>query len=116
MFNVQTHKIALTISSSVVLFFPRLDKFFDKNPYSFKEIFSVTNLMSVFFCCRARSGAGVTTTRAHVHYIVTEFGVAYLFGKNLRQRAYELIRISHPSHREDLEKAAYERLKVMPAP
>ena len=62
------------------------------------------------------SGAGVTTTRAHVHYIVTEYGVAYLFGKNLRQRAYELIRIAHPRHRESLEKAAFERLKVMPSP
>ena len=62
------------------------------------------------------AGAGVVTTRAHVHYIVTEFGIAYLFGKNLRQRAYELIRISHPAHREMLEKASFERLKVMPSP
>ena len=56
----------------------------------------------------------MVTTRAHVHYIVTEFGIAYLFGKTLRQRAYELIRIAHPDHREMLEKAAFERLKVMP--
>ncbi len=61
-------------------------------------------------------GAGVVTTRAHVHYIVTENGIAYLFGKNLRQRAYELIKIAHPDHREELEKAAYERLKCMPEP
>lgn len=61
-------------------------------------------------------GGGVVTTRAHAHYIVTEFGIAYLFGKNLRQRAYELIRVAHPSHREALEKAAFERLKVMPSP
>jgi len=54
------------------------------------------------------------TTRAHIHYIVTEFGIAYLFGKTLRQRAYELIRIAHPDYREELEKAAFERLKVMP--
>jgi len=60
------------------------------------------------------SGAGVVTTRAHVHYIVTEYGIAYLFGKTLRQRAYELIRIAHPDFRESLEKAAFERLKVMP--
>lgn len=62
------------------------------------------------------SGAGVVTTRAHVHYIVTEYGIAYLFGKTFRQRAYELIRVAHPDHREALEKAAFERLKVMPSP
>ena len=61
-------------------------------------------------------GGGVVTTRAHAHYIVTEFGIAYLFGKSLRQRAYELIRVAHPNHRESLEKAAFERLKVMPSP
>jgi len=63
-----------------------------------------------------KPGAGVVTTRAHVHYIVTEYGYAFLFGKTLRQRAYELIRIAHPDHRESLEKAAFERLRVMPAP
>ncbi|KAK3101047.1 hypothetical protein FSP39_000556 [Pinctada imbricata] len=60
-------------------------------------------------------GSGVVTTRAHVHYIVTEYGIAYLFGKNFRQRAYDLIQIAHPDHRESLEKAAFERLKVMPS-
>ncbi len=49
-------------------------------------------------------GAGVVTTRSHVHYIVTEFGVAYLYGKSLRQRAKELISIAHPNHREELER------------
>ncbi|VDO13213.1 unnamed protein product [Rodentolepis nana] len=63
-----------------------------------------------------KEGGGIVTTRAHVHYIVTEYGIAYLFGKNLRQRAYALINIAHPDHRESLEKAAYERLKVMPSP
>lgn len=62
------------------------------------------------------SGAGVVTTRAHVHYVVTEHGIAYLFGKTLRQRAHALINIAHPDHRESLEKAAFERLKCMPAP
>jgi acyl-CoA hydrolase len=62
------------------------------------------------------SGAGVVTTRAHVHYVVTEHGIAYLFGKSLRQRAHALIRIAHPNHQESLEKAAFERLKCMPAP
>ncbi len=56
-----------------------------------------------------KQGAGVVTTRSHVHYIVTEYGIANLYGKNLRQRATELIKIAHPSHREALEKAAFER-------
>lgn len=63
-----------------------------------------------------KQGAGVVTTRAHVHYVVTEYGIASLFGKSLRQRAHELINISHPNHREALEKAAFDRLKVMPSP
>jgi len=58
-----------------------------------------------------KPGASVTTTRAHIHYVVTEYGVADLFGKNLRQRAKALIEIAHPDHREWLEKAAYERFK-----
>jgi len=62
-----------------------------------------------------KTGAGVTTTRAHAHYIVTEHGIAYLFGKNIRQRAHALIQIAHPDHRESLEKAAFERLKCMPS-
>lgn len=57
----------------------------------------------------------MVTSRAHVHYVVTEYGIASLFGKNMRQRAYELIQISHPDHREKLEKSAFERLKVMPS-
>lgn len=56
-----------------------------------------------------KQGAGVVTTRAHAHYIVTEYGVAYLYGKNMRQRAKALIDIAHPNHREALEKAAFER-------
>ncbi len=54
-------------------------------------------------------GAGVVTTRADVHYVATEYGIAYLHGRNLRQRAESLINIAHPKFREDLEKAAYER-------
>lgn len=61
-------------------------------------------------------GAGVVTSRAHVHYVVTEHGIAYLFGKSIRQRAHALIQIAHPDHREALEKAAFERLKCMPSP
>lgn len=56
-----------------------------------------------------KNGAGVVTTRAHVHYVVTEYGVAYLFGKNLKQRAVALMNIAHPMHREWLEKEIYKR-------
>lgn len=58
-----------------------------------------------------KPGAGVVTTRAHMHYVVTEYGVAYLFGKNLRQRAKALINIAHPDDREMLEISCYERFK-----
>ena len=51
---------------------------------------------------RIKSGAGVVTTRADVHYVVTEYGVAYLHGKNVRQRAEALIQIAHPKFREEL--------------
>lgn len=56
-----------------------------------------------------KQGAGVVTTRAHVHYVVTENGIAYLYGKSLRQRAIELMKIAHPDHREMLDKAIFER-------
>ena len=59
-----------------------------------------------------KQGAGVVTTRAHVHYVVTEYGVAYLFGKNLRQRAKALIGIAHPEDREALERACHERFHL----
>ena len=58
-----------------------------------------------------KEGAGVTTTRAHVHYIATENGVVNLYGKSLKQRAKALISIAHPDHQESLEKAMYERFK-----
>lgn len=56
-----------------------------------------------------KEGAGVTSTRAHVHYVVTEYGVVNLFGKNLYERAKALISIAHPDHRENLDRAAYNR-------
>lgn len=59
-----------------------------------------------------KEGAGVVTTRGHMHYVVTEYGVAYLYGKNLRQRAKELINIAHPDDREELERQAFERFKT----
>lgn len=70
---------------------------------------SVTSRGESKIVAELKPGAGVVTTRAHVHFIVTEYGVAYLYGKNLRQRAYELIKIAHPDHREALSKAASER-------
>ena len=54
-------------------------------------------------------GAGVVTTRGHVHWVVTEYGMVDLFGMSLKQRARALIGIAHPDHRETLEKAFYER-------
>ena len=54
-------------------------------------------------------GSGVVTTRADVHYVVTEYGVANLFGRSIRERARSLIDISHPDFREELERAATER-------
>lgn len=62
-----------------------------------------------------KPGAGVVTTRGHVHYIVTEYGIVNLFGKNLEQRAKLLIDIAHPDHRENLEKAFFERFGKLPA-
>jgi 4-hydroxybutyrate CoA-transferase len=53
-------------------------------------------------------GAGVVTTRNHVQYVVTEYGVARLYGKTIRQRARALIDVAHPSFREDLERQAFE--------
>ncbi len=60
-----------------------------------------------------KQGAGVVTTRAHVHYVVTEFGSANLYGKTLRQRAVSLIELAHPDHREQLEKEAFERFRTL---
>ena len=54
-------------------------------------------------------GSGVVTTRADVHYVVTEYGIASLFGRSIRERARSLIDISHPDFREELERAAAER-------
>jgi len=54
-------------------------------------------------------GSGVVTTRADVHYVVTEYGIAHLFGKSLRERAKALIAVAHPDFREDLRRAAAGR-------
>jgi 4-hydroxybutyrate CoA-transferase len=55
-----------------------------------------------------KPGAGVTTTRNDVHFVVTEFGVANLYGKTIRQRARALIEVAHPNFREELERCAEE--------
>jgi acetyl-CoA hydrolase len=54
-------------------------------------------------------GSGVVTTRNDVHYVVTEYGVASLYGKSVRQRAQELIAIAHPQFRDEL---AHEAKKL----
>jgi len=54
-------------------------------------------------------GAGVVTTRANIHWVVTEFGAVNLYGRSLQDRAKLLISIAHPNHREELENAAFER-------
>lgn len=56
-----------------------------------------------------KEGAGVVTTRGHVHWVVTEHGIVNLFGKSLKERAKALIALAHPRHRETLEKAYFER-------
>jgi acyl-CoA hydrolase len=58
-----------------------------------------------------KQGAGVVTTRGHIHWVVTEYGSVNLFGKNLKQRGKALIEIAHPDHREKLQRAYHERYK-----
>jgi len=53
-----------------------------------------------------KQGAGVVTTRNHIHFVVTEYGIADLYGKTIRQRANKLINIAHPSFREELLREA----------
>jgi acyl-CoA hydrolase len=54
-------------------------------------------------------GAGIVTTRYHIHWFVTEYGAVNLYGKSMQQRARMITSIAHPDHRETLEKAAFER-------
>src|SRR5690606_37140825 len=60
-----------------------------------------------------KQGGGVVTTRSHVQYVVTEYGIADLYGKNLKQRVKELVKIAHPDHRESVEKGYYEAFRRM---
>jgi acyl-CoA hydrolase len=57
-----------------------------------------------------KQGAGVVSTRSHVQYIITEYGIADLYGKTLRQRVTELVKIAHPNHQESIEKSYYDML------
>ncbi|MGA9100298.1 MAG: GNAT family N-acetyltransferase [Methanotrichaceae archaeon] len=59
-----------------------------------------------------QEGAGVTLTRGDVHYVVTEYGIAYLYGKNIRERAMDLIAIAHPKFRPWLIEAARKRTLI----
>ncbi len=63
---------------------------------------------------RLLAGEGVTLARPEVHYVVTEYGMAYLFGKSIAERAVALIEIAHPDFREELLKAAREFKLVRP--
>jgi len=63
---------------------------------------------------RLKAGAGVVTSRADVHYVVTEFGVAALHGKTVRERALALIYVAHPNFRDQLLEVARERRLVHP--
>ncbi|MDX1279150.1 acetyl-CoA hydrolase/transferase family protein [Oceanihabitans sediminis] len=58
-----------------------------------------------------KPGAGVVTTRSHVHYIVTEYGIANLYGKTIQQRVKALVNIAHPDHREAIDKEYFELIK-----
>jgi acyl-CoA hydrolase len=59
-----------------------------------------------------KEGAGVVTTRGHVHWVVTEYGKVNLFGKSLKQRAKALIELAHPDHRENLERECFKRFET----
>lgn len=63
-----------------------------------------------------KEGAGVVTSRGDVHYVVTEFGIAYLHGKTIRERCKALINIAHPDFREDLTRAACNCKWLEPGP
>jgi acyl-CoA hydrolase len=73
---------------------------------------SVTNKNISRITTLLQPGAGVVTTRAHVHYIVTEYGVAEMWGKSIQERAKAMINIAHPDHREKLMKEAWEVWRI----
>jgi len=58
-----------------------------------------------------KPGAGVVTTRSHVHYVVTEYGIANLYGKTIKERVKSLVNIAHPDHRETIDKQYFELIR-----
>jgi acyl-CoA hydrolase len=74
---------------------------------------SVTNKGVSRIVPHLKEGAGVVTTRGHIHYVATEYGVVNLYGKNMEQRARLLTSIAHPDHRDALERAYHERFGRM---
>lgn len=74
---------------------------------------SVTSKMTSKIVSQLKLGSGVVTTRAHVHYVVTEYGIANLHGLPIRERIKEMIRISHPDMREKLSKEAFDLFKFV---
>lgn len=58
-----------------------------------------------------KEGAGIVTTRGHVQYVITEYGIADLYGKTLKQRAKAMIDIAHPDHRENIEATYFSGFK-----
>ncbi|OIQ27910.1 MAG: 4-hydroxybutyrate CoA-transferase [Bacteroidetes bacterium MedPE-SWsnd-G2] len=58
-----------------------------------------------------KPGAGVVTTRSHVHYVVTEYGIANLYGKTIQERVKALVNIAHPDHRESIDKSYFELIR-----
>ena len=74
---------------------------------------SVTNKGISRIVPHLNEGAGVVTTRGHIHYVATEYGIVNLYAKNLEQRAILLTGIAHPDHRESLEQAYHKRFGRM---
>ena len=70
---------------------------------------SITNKGVSKICPTLLDGAGVVTTRNHIHWFVTEYGAVDLYGKSMQERARLLISVAHPSAREELDRAAFER-------
>lgn len=55
-----------------------------------------------------KPGAGVVTTRSHIHYVITEYGIANLYGKTIKERVKALVNIAHPNHQASIEKSYYD--------
>ena len=72
---------------------------------------SVTNKGISRIVPSLKPGAGVVTTRAHVHYIITEYGIANLYGKTITDRVKALVNIAHPDHRETIDRQYFELIK-----